>query len=49
MLAAEAGVMCFEDKERGREPRNAAAPGRWRRQMKPILWSLQKACSQMTA
>lgn len=49
MLVAEAGVMRFEEGERGHEPRNAASPGRWRRRMKPVLWSFQKECSQMTA
>ena len=48
-MAAEVGVLSLEDRERGHEPRNVASPGRWRRQMKPVLWSLQKECSQMTA
>ena len=47
MLVAEAGLMCSEDRERVHEPKNAASPGRWRRQMKPVLWSLQKECRSL--
>ena len=46
MLVAEAGVMCFEDRERGHEPRNVASPGRWRRQMNQFSGAFKRSAAR---